>query len=95
MSVIGYKTLWGKGENAGYQHFLLFSQFYQNLLRVVKSQDYVVKTETLDQKIPNFNHPEEELFLKTLWKKEKMLVTSIFSISHNEFYPFKYTYLII
>ena len=27
--------------------------------------------------------------LKTLWEKEKMLVTSIFSFSHNVFYPFQ------
>ena len=27
--------------------------------------------------------------LKTLWDKEKMLVTSIFSLSHNVFNPFK------
>ena len=28
-------------------------------------------------------------FLKTLWEKEKMLVTSIFSFSKNVFYPIK------
>ena len=28
-------------------------------------------------------------FLKTLWEKEKMLVTSIFSFSHNDFNPVK------
>ena len=32
----------GKGENAGYQHFLLFQQFSKGyFLRVVKSCDYV------------------------------------------------------
>ena len=30
-------------------------------------------------------------FLKTLWEKEKMLVTSIFSFSHNVFLPFPKT----
>ena len=36
----------GKGENAGYQYFLLFSQCFQNasLLGVVKSQDCVGKS---------------------------------------------------
>ena len=36
----------GKGENAGYQHFLLFPQCFQKafLLRVVKSRDCVVKS---------------------------------------------------
>ena len=32
--------------------------------------------------------PEKQTLLKTLWEKEKMLVTSIFSFSHNVFYPF-------
>ena len=38
----------GKGENAGYQHFLLFpqcfSKFFFFFLRVVKSRDCVAKT---------------------------------------------------
>ena len=40
--------------------------------------------------------------LKTLWEKEKMLVTSIFSFSHNVFYPslnkfqfFSYIYFVV
>ena len=35
----------GKGENAGYQHFLLFLQCYLKgyFLRVIKSRDCVVK----------------------------------------------------
>ena len=33
----------GKGENAGYQHFLLFPQCFQKA-KVVKSQDCVVKS---------------------------------------------------
>ena len=36
--------------------------------------------------IPTFNTCENRKLLKTLWEKEKMLVTSIFSISHNVFY---------
>ena len=35
----------GKGENAGYQHFLLFPQYFLKLFsfsRGVKSRDYVV-----------------------------------------------------
>ena len=31
----------------------------------------------------------EELLMKTLWEKEKMLVTSIFSFSHNIFFFIK------
>ena len=36
----------GKGENAGYQHFLLFTQCFQKgfFLKVVKGQDCVVKS---------------------------------------------------
>ena len=36
--------------------------------------------------------PWERELLKTLWKKEKMLVTSIFSFSHNVFYPITYKF---
>ena len=40
------KNIVGKGENAGYQHFLLFPQCFSKdfLLRVVKSQNCVVKS---------------------------------------------------
>ena len=31
-------------------------------------------------------------FLKTLWEKEKLLVTSNFSFSHSVFYPFEWTF---
>ena len=35
----------GKGENAGYQHFLLFPRFPKNFFpRVIKSQDFEVKS---------------------------------------------------
>ena len=32
---------------------------------------------------------------KTLWEKEKMLVTSIFSFAKNVFYPFKEEFLVL
>ena len=35
-----------------------------------------------------FWRPWETNLLKTLWKKEKLLVTSNFSFSHSVFYPF-------
>ena len=38
---------------------------------------------TLYHTIPTFNDPVKRAFKKTLWKKEKMLVTSIFSFSLN------------
>ena len=37
---------------------------------------------------PDFYDPEKEAFEKTLWVKEKILVTIIFSFSHNVFYSF-------
>ena len=36
---------------------------------------------------PWFSHVCRTSHLKTLWEKEKMLVTGIFSFSHNVFYP--------
>ena len=35
-----------------------------------------------------FRRPWETSLLKTLWEKEKLLVTSNFSFSHSVFYPF-------
>ena len=42
---------------------------------------------TLYHTMTTSDAPEEKSLLKTLWKKEKMLVTSIFSFPHNVFYP--------
>ena len=36
---------------------------------------------------PNCKQPRDKKLFKTLWLKEKMLVTSIFSFSHNIFHP--------
>ena len=40
------ENILGKGENAGYQHFLLFPKMFSkaSFLRVVKSRDCVVKS---------------------------------------------------
>ena len=35
-----------------------------------------------------FRRPWETSLLKTLWEKEKLLVTSNFSFAHSVFYPF-------
>ena len=45
-------------------------------------------TLTLYDIIPTFKDPCKRKPLKTLWEKEKMLVTSIFSFSHNVYYSF-------
>ena len=50
---------------------------------------------TLNKTIPTFNDPEKEVFLETLWEKEKMLVTSILSFSDNVFYSFQKGFLFL
>ena len=45
--VDGVENIVGKGENAGYQHFLLFQQCFPpkaSFFGIVKSGDYVVKS---------------------------------------------------
>ena len=39
--------------------------------------------------------PLETIFSKTLWEKEKLLVTSNFSFSHNVFYPIWHLFFIL
>ena len=43
------------------------------------------KSLSLYYRIPTYNDIEKKSLLKTLWEKEKMLVSSIFSFSHNVF----------
>ena len=44
---------------------------------------------TLYHAIPSLNDPEiESIIMQMLWEKEKMLLTSIFSFSHNVFYRY-------
>ena len=57
---------------------------------------------SLSQIIPGFYGSGKNRLLKTLWEKEKMPVTGIFSISHHVFYPshnkyhfFLYIYFVI
>ena len=44
---------------------------------------------TLHHTIPTFNDPEKKSIFKTLLEKEKILITNLFSFSHNVFHPFK------
>ena len=53
----------------------------------LKDYNNVKKTLTLSHTDPTFNDLENRSFQKTLWEKEKMLVTSIFSFSNNVFFP--------
>ena len=41
---------------------------------------------------PDFEGPWERSLLKILWEKEKILVTNIFSFSHNVFYLSQYNF---
>ena len=80
-TVFFFFNIVGHGENAGYQVKYICSS---------------ANTSNLDSKISIF---DKELtisqitlrrrLLKALWEKEKMLVTSIFSFSHNVSHPSK------
>ena len=43
----------------------------------------------LSQTSPGLYVSAVQFFFKTLWKKEKLLVTSNFSFSHSVYYPFR------
>ena len=57
---------------------LIFTQF-----KTILQYDFFL---TLYHEISTFNNPEKRKLLKTPLEKDKMLVTSIFSFSHNLFY---------
>ena len=87
----------GKGENAGNQHFLLFPQCFLPFLKQSSvSESHLLSSANafnLDKskillfgRVNPFPHntfcrPWETSLLKTLWEKEKLLVTSNFSFS--------------
>ena len=62
----------GKGENAGYQHFLLFPQFFQKA-----SLSECKKSGLCSKELKGW---------KSLRKTDKMLVTRLFSYSQNGFH---------
>ena len=86
----------GKGEIARYEQFLLFPQCFQKDLYNRHVQPGLVwERVNLYQTITTLAHshtmtpfdaPGKQAFLKTLWEKEKLLVTSNFSFSHSVFY---------
>ena len=47
-----------------------------------------IKELTHSHTITAIEVPGETSLLKTLWEKEKLLITSNFSFSHSIFYPF-------
>ena len=91
----GYKILW---ENACNQYFLLFLQCFQMPSSLLASEFSPFLTMFSNafflgpfNPFPlknTFWRPWETNLLKTLWEKEKLLVTSNFSFSHSVFYLF-------
>ena len=72
-----------KGENAGHQHFPLFQQCFQ------KPFPSGLVNPLLNKYILILTYQQQIAFKKKLWEKEKLLVTSNFSFSHNVFYPIR------
>ena len=96
-----FKSMVGKGENAGDQHFLLFPKCFLLFDRQISSfeLDLICRLQlvstltsltslTLSLISPGFLHVCGTSLLKTLWKNKKLLITSNFSFSHSVFYPF-------
>ena len=59
--------------------------FSKVFFKVLKTWDSLV---TLSKTSPGFYVSAVQIFLKTLWEKEKVLIMSNFSFSHSVFYPF-------
>ena len=78
------KRIMEKGENPGNQHFLISEKkkmlLYLNLMSANTFNPFPHNDA--------FWRPWETSILKTLWEKEKLLVTSNFSFSHSVFFPF-------
>ena len=88
------KTLWEKEKLLVTNNFFFSQGVFKRLeLQTRKNQGLFGKglNLTLYHIIPTFG----EAFLKTLWDKEKVLVSSIFSFSHNVFYSFKKDFLFL
>ena len=79
----------GKGEIACNEQFLLFPLVFSKDLycRLVENKDLNGKELTLSQTSPGFYVCSTSL-LKTLWEKEKLLITNNFFFFHSVFYPF-------
>ena len=79
----------GKGEIARYEQFLLIPQYFQKACFPEVSKCVIVwKWVNPFPKKPWFLHVCSTSLLKTLWEKEKLLISSNFSFSHSVFYPF-------
>ena len=76
----------GKGEIARYEQFLIFPQCFQKACFPGASKGVIVwEWVNPFPHNPWFLHVCSRGLLKTLWEKEKLLVTSNFSFSHSVF----------
>ena len=73
------ETIVRKGENSGYQHFLLFPQCFQKISFLGSFTDKNLHVFQMKISLLSLNSR------KTLKENEKILATSIFSFSHNVF----------
>ena len=87
-----------KGENAAYQHFLLFPQCFErasftDTSKGVTSFPDTSKSVTVREWVTPFPNKPWLLrvcstsLMKTLWENKKLIITSNSSFSHSVFYP--------
>ena len=77
----------GKGENAGYQHFLLFSLCFQTASSSGSwNTGFFCKELILSTIYIHFNKLKEKNLRKILWKNVKLLKMSNFTFFHKIFY---------
>ena len=77
-----------KTGNAFSSFSTMFSKIF--FMGTVKTRECLMQDKcvlTFYPTIPTFIDSGKKSLFKTLWEKEKMLVISIFSFSHNVFYP--------
>ena len=88
--LIEKKTLWEKKKLFITSNFFFSHNVFNTCLLLMRQSEYLgSKGLTLYQTIPTLNDSLKRKLLKTLREKEKMLVTSISSFSHNVFNPIK------
>ena len=63
------ENMLGKGENAGYQHFLLFPKYFQKPSTFGRDFFLSGKVLTFYQTVLNVDGPDEERFWKHCWKR--------------------------
>ena len=88
-----FENIVGKGENAGYQHFRLFTQSFLLYIQPHNKDFNIAQINPFPNK-PWFLRVCSISLLKTLWEKEKLLVMSNFSFSHSVFQSFGKLFII-